>query len=123
MRLCYLFPIWILWKLADNITDWRITALANSKGGLLGSNTGSLRVFQEFFVDLNLPVSLTQYDQVSIPVASYNYLPNAQTVALEFQKESWFDLISDAKTSLELQKDEVTVKYFTIKVKVSFYYP
>lgn len=107
----------IEFPIADNITDWRITTLANSKTGQLGSQTGNLRVFQEFFVDLNLPVSLTQNDQVSIPVAIYNYLPNAQTVNLEFQKENWFELISDAKTSLKLQKDEVTVRYFTIKVK------
>ncbi|MCA9971491.1 MAG: hypothetical protein KC425_14800, partial [Anaerolineales bacterium] len=35
---------------ADSITTWRMTALASSQDGRLGSATGGLRVFQEFFV-------------------------------------------------------------------------
>ena len=35
--------------------------------------TSSLKVFQDFFADLDLPVTLTQGDRVSIPVAVYNY--------------------------------------------------
>jgi hypothetical protein len=35
--------------------------------------SSSLKVFQDFFVDLDLPVTLTQGDRVSIPVAVYNY--------------------------------------------------
>ena len=41
--------------------------------GALGSGASSLKVFQDFFVDLDLPVTLTQGDRVSIPVAVYNY--------------------------------------------------
>ena len=43
----------------------------------------SLRVFQPFFVDVDFPVALTQNDQVSVPVAVYNYLDRAQRVRLQ----------------------------------------
>lgn len=37
-------------RTADSITTWRITALANSRVGQLGSVTAPVRVFQDFFV-------------------------------------------------------------------------
>ena len=49
-------------------------ASASSRSGSLGGVTAPLRVFQDFFVDLDLPVALTQNDEVSFPVAVYNYL-------------------------------------------------
>jgi len=59
--------------LADSITTWRMAMLASTQHGALGSGTSSLKVFQDFFIDLDLPVTLTQGDRVSIPVGVYNY--------------------------------------------------
>ena len=53
--------------------------LASTAHGALGSGTSSIKVFQDFFTDLDLPVTLTQGDRVSIPVAVYNYSPRAAT--------------------------------------------
>jgi hypothetical protein len=36
--------------------------------------------FQEFFVDIDLPATLTRGDEVNFPVAVYSYLDTAQTV-------------------------------------------
>ena len=47
--------------------------------------TSSLKVFQDFFVDLDLPVTLTQGDRVSIPVAVYNYSGARGDVNLKLQ--------------------------------------
>jgi uncharacterized protein YfaS (alpha-2-macroglobulin family) len=58
--------------MADSITSWRLTALANSTDGLLGSATSGLTVFQDFFVDIVFPATLTRGDVVSVPVAIYN---------------------------------------------------
>ena len=58
---------------ADSITTWRMAMLASTQSGSLGTGASSLKVFQDFFVDLDLPVTLTQGDRVSIPVAVYNY--------------------------------------------------
>lgn len=103
-------------KWADSITEWRLTSTASSATGQLGSKTRGITVFQDFFVDIDLPVSLTEGDEVSIPVAVYNYLKQAQNVKLVMLKEDWFELLTDQTVTRTLQKDEVTVVYFRIKV-------
>jgi hypothetical protein len=76
--------------LADSITTWRLTALAGDASGRLGSAEAPLRVFQDFFVDLDVPLWLTRGDEVAIPVAVHNYLPEPQTVALTLEPAGWF---------------------------------
>src|SRR5262249_32194581 len=104
---------------ADSITTWRLTASASSKGGALGGLSSALKVFQDFFVDIDLPVSLTQDDEVAFPVAVYNYLKTPQTVKLQLQAESWFDLIDQGGVtrSLKLQPNELTPVNFRIRAK------
>jgi hypothetical protein len=114
-------------NMADSITTWRMTALASSMKGELGSTTSPLRVFQDFFVDIDLPVSLTQNDEVSIPVAVYNYLPQKQTVRLKLETESqrvngsmsqWFELVNDsAEKSVDMDANQVGVVYYRLRVK------
>jgi hypothetical protein len=104
---------------ADSITTWRLTASASSRGGALGGTTAALRVFQDFFVDLDLPVSLTQNDEVAFPVGVYNYLKEPQTVRLDLQAEPWFELVDPGglSRSLPLKPGEVTSVRFRIKAK------
>lgn len=103
--------------MADSITTWRLTTMANSIDGLLGSNTSGIRVFQDFFIDIDLPVALTQNDKVSIPIAIYNYLPTKQTIKLEMQKEDWYESLDTFNKEVELEPNQVSVEYFTIEVK------
>ncbi|HEV8482695.1 MAG TPA: alpha-2-macroglobulin family protein, partial [Blastocatellia bacterium] len=102
--------------LADSITTWRVTSLASTTRGALGSSSSPLRVFQDFFVDLDLPVSATEGDALSVPVAVYNYLTGPQRVSLELRQDPWFTLDSDvAAKQVEVKAGEVTVAYFRIK--------
>lgn len=100
---------------ADSITTWRLTALASTQDGRLGSATGSLRVFQDFFIDLDLPLALTVGDEIAVPVGVFNYLPEAQTVTLTVEQENWFELLDDAEKSLTIEPNDITVVYFRIK--------
>jgi uncharacterized protein YfaS (alpha-2-macroglobulin family) len=102
--------------MADSITTWRLSALASSQRGELGMSTLGIRVFQDFFIDLDLPVSLTQGDEVSIPVAVYNYLPQAQTVRLEVAEEDWFELHDTPVKELTIASNDIQVVYFRIEV-------
>jgi hypothetical protein len=103
---------------ADSITTWRLTASASSAGGLLGGTTTPLRVFQDFFVDLDLPLALTKNDEVSFPVAVFNYLKTPQTVKLELIQEPWFELVDGALVrSLDLKPGEVTAIKYRIRAK------
>ena len=76
--------------IADNITTWRMAMLASTKQGALGSGTSSLKVFQDFFTEMDLPITLTQGDQVSIPVAIYNYSGSRGNVHLHLEQADWF---------------------------------
>ncbi len=82
--------------LADSITTWRFNSSAVSLDGSLGSREFPLKVFQSFFVDLNLPVELTRGDQVSLPVVLYNYLETKQTIKLSIAAADWFELVGIA---------------------------
>lgn len=102
--------------MADSITTWRVTSLASTARGALGSSTAPIKVFQDFFVDLDLPVSLTEGDVVSVPVAVYNYLPKAQRVSLELRQDPWFALDNDnAVKQVEVGAGEVVAASFRVK--------
>ena len=101
--------------LADSITTWRLSMSAVSGTGELGSATKGLRVFQDFFVDIDFPVALTQHDRVSVPVAVYNYLEKPQTVRLEVQPQSWFKLLDEPTRIIELGAKEITSVYLSLE--------
>jgi len=111
--------------LADSITTWRLTAMAGDADGRLGSAQAPLRVFQDFFVDLDLPISLTRGDEISIPVALYNYLPGPQTVSLTLEAGDWFTALQGdgtaargaGKAEITLGAGEVAGLVFPIRVE------
>ncbi len=102
---------------ADSITTWRLTALASTQDGRLGSGTAALKVFQDFFIDLDLPLSLTVGDEISIPVGIFNYLPDEQTLRLEIEPADWFELLDPAGQELTIAGNDVGVAYFRIRAK------
>src|SRR5439155_27365629 len=71
--------------IADSITTWRMSFMANSPNGKLGSTTAPLRTFQDFFVDIDAPLALTMNDRVEIPVSIYNYHPGPQEVQITLE--------------------------------------
>jgi uncharacterized protein YfaS (alpha-2-macroglobulin family) len=104
--------------IADSITTWRMAILASTAHGALGSATSSLRVFQDFFVDLDLPVTLTQGDRVSIPVAVYNYSGSHGDVSLKLQRDEWFSLVDDVpEKSVAVDSSRVGGSQFTLEAK------
>jgi len=104
-------------SLADSITTWRVSAQASTKGGALGGSTTGLRVFQDFFVDLDLPVALTQNDEIAAPVSVFNYLAQKQEVRLELKQENWFDLLDQPTKTLTIGPNDVTAVYFRIRAR------
>ncbi len=102
--------------LADSITTWRMSSLASSDRGRIGSRADGIRVFQDFFIDVDFPATLTRGDQVSLPVAVYNYLEQPQTVQLQIQQEDWFTLQDAAVKHASMEAGEVDVVYFTVTV-------
>ncbi len=104
--------------LADSITTWRMTGLASSKDGLLGSGTGGLTVFQDFFVDVDFPVAVTRNDVLRVPIAVYNYLPTAQEVTLDLEAPEvagWYEALEGTHQTLTLGPNEVRAAHFAIR--------
>ena len=104
--------------LADSITTWRMAMLASTPSGALGTSTSSLKVFQDFFVDLDLPVTLTQGDRVSIPIAVYNYSGKTGQVRLKLQAEDWFSLDNDTpEKTVSVESGRVGSSQFAFNAK------
>lgn len=104
--------------IADSITTWRMAMLASTKSGVLGTGTSSLKVFQDFFVELDLPVTLTQGDHVSIPVAIYNYSGTTGQVSLKLTPEDWFSLDNDAsEKNVSVESGHVGSSSFSLSAK------
>ena len=102
--------------LADNVTTWRLTALASTREGELGVATYDLLVFQDFFVDLDLPAVITQGETVTGTVTIYNYLPQAQTVQVEPAPADWYSLVSYPQV-LTIPANDVATTHFTIRAE------
>lgn len=104
--------------IADNITTWRMAMMASTKQGSLGSGTSSLKVFQDFFTEVDLPVTLTQGDRVSIPVAVFNYSGRRGQVHLKLAPEEWFSLVGDTpEKRLMVENGGVAGSEFTIETQ------
>jgi uncharacterized protein YfaS (alpha-2-macroglobulin family) len=104
--------------IADNITTWRMAMLASTRQGALGSGTSSLRVFQDFFTELDLPVRLTQGDEVSIPVAIYNYAGARGNVRLRLEPGDWFAAAGDSlEKAVPAEPGRVGAAEFSIAAK------
>ncbi|MBN1488042.1 MAG: zf-HC2 domain-containing protein [Anaerolineae bacterium] len=111
--------------LADSITTWRVTALASTEEGDLGVGTYDLRVFQDFFIDLQIPEAITLGVPTEVTVMVYNYLPETQNVSILPQNTHWYTLLSQPGTimtepntvttaTLEIQPEKIGT--FALKV-------
>src|SRR6185312_294200 len=103
--------------IADSITTWRMAMLASTKSGALGSGSSSLKVFQDFFTEMDLPVTLTQGDEVSIPVAIYNYTASRGDVRVRLEKADWFSGENDDAKSVPVESGRVGSAQFPITAK------
>jgi len=106
----------VILKMADSITTWRMGVSASSMKGDTGGTDYPIKVFQDFFIDLDLPLNLTSGDEVSIPVAVYNYLPEKQDIDLIAVQDDWFELLCKPAKYLSLGANDVTVVYYPVKI-------
>ena len=86
--------------------------------GRLGGAQSSIRVFQPFFVNIDLPTALTRGDEIGIPVVVSNYLDKPQTVSLVLADAPWFERLEEtAERSVELNPNEVRAVHFRIRAR------
>jgi uncharacterized protein YfaS (alpha-2-macroglobulin family) len=102
--------------LADTVTTWRLTALASTQEGDLGFATTDIVVFQDFFVELDLPETVAQDDTITVTVAVYNYLEQAQSVRIEPVPADWYSLVTPPQP-LTLPSAGIATAQFAIRAE------
>ena len=102
----------------DSITSWKVDVVASTLDGLVGSGNGSVKVFQPFFIDPDIPVSVVRGDVFPMKVQVYNYLDDSQTVNVTLVQEPWFTLHSNASQQVYLPSGSVSYVEFTIEASM-----
>ena len=83
-------------KMADNITTWKMSVIGSTVDGQIGMVEKDIRSFQPFFIDHDPPRVLTEGDEIALPVVLRNYMEKPQTVNLAIKPEGWFNMLSPA---------------------------
>ena len=78
----------------DSITTWRLHAVSTSNRGL-GIAEGGIRVFQDFFVDPDLPYAVTRGEEFPLRLQVFNYVDTAQEVRLELTAADFFEPLGE----------------------------
>jgi CD109 antigen len=97
----------------DSITTWRLHAVSTGPEGI-GISESGLKVFQDFFVDPDLPYSVTRGEEFPVQVQVYNYLDTEQDVKLTLDGADWFEIIGDDVQTVTVEGNGVGYASFTI---------
>ncbi len=89
-------------KLADNITTWKLYTIASTKNGKIGVAEKEIQAFQTFFVDLDPPKFLTEGDEIYLPTQIRNYTDAKQIVDVTMTKADWFSFLNQEKQQIEV---------------------
>jgi A-macroglobulin TED domain/Alpha-2-macroglobulin family/Carboxypeptidase regulatory-like domain/MG2 domain/A-macroglobulin receptor binding domain/Macroglobulin domain MG3/Alpha-2-macroglobulin bait region domain len=109
----------INFKLADNITTWKLAVVGSTEDGRVGATETEIKSFQPFFVEHDPPRVLTEGDEISLPVVVRNYLARAQKVDLEIKPESWFALLGPARKQTSVVAGDATRETFDLRATAS----
>ncbi len=98
----------------DSITTWRLHAVSSSPEGI-GISEAGLTVFQDFFIDPDLPYAVIRGEEFPVQVQVYNYLDKPQDVQLTLSGADWFDLVGEDVVKVSVDANSVTHASFTIR--------
>ncbi|MEM3525377.1 MAG: alpha-2-macroglobulin family protein [Thermoplasmata archaeon] len=99
----------------DSITSWEVEAVASTSNCRIGVGWKNITVFQDFFVEPDIPVSLTRNDTISLRVMVYNYKNETLDVTVHLRQDSWFELYSNSTQILQIPANTVSSLYFEIR--------
>lgn len=109
----------VKFKLADNITTWKMYAVGSTKNGKVGVTEKEIQAFQPFFVDLEPPKFLTEGDEIHLPTQIRNYTDKKQKVAVSMGKSDWFSFLGSEKQNIEVASGDSANAVFGFKAMSS----
>ena len=101
----------------DSITTWQLRAVGMSKEHGLGISEAELTVFQEFFLQVDLPFSAIRGEELPVRVALYNYLDTPQEIFVDLEATDDFDLLDEAQKVVTVPGNDIGGATFTIRPK------
>ncbi len=107
----------LTYEAPDSITTWDLRAVALSPDKGLGIAEASMRVFQPFFLQADLPYSAIRGEEFPVKIALYNYLDTPQEIQVEIEPASWFELLDGATTSVTIAGGDIGSAEFRIRPK------
>jgi A-macroglobulin TED domain/Alpha-2-macroglobulin family/MG2 domain/Carboxypeptidase regulatory-like domain/A-macroglobulin receptor binding domain/Macroglobulin domain MG3 len=105
----------VKFKLADNITTWKMAAVVSTADGQVGTVEKEIVSFQPFFVEHDPPRSLTQGDEIQLPVVVRNYMDKDQPVDLTLKPADWFTALNGTSRTAQVKAGETTREIFPFK--------
>ena len=91
----------------DSITTWVLRGVGMSKEHGLGMGESTLRVFQPFFLTVDLPVSAIRGEELPVRIALFNYRETAQEFFVEIEEAEWFDLLDEPLKSVTVGANDI----------------
>ncbi len=102
-------------KTPDSITTWMFQTVALSKDKGLGICEDELKVFQPFFIKIDLPYSSIRGEEFPVRISIYNYLDEKQEVFVEIKQQDWFQLLEGSSKTVEVEANDLGSAQFKIK--------
>ncbi|HXX18859.1 MAG TPA: MG2 domain-containing protein [Candidatus Acidoferrum sp.] len=132
-RLREYFPETLLWQpevitdsggtahvkfaLADSITTWKLSAIASTADGRIGTAEKEVRAFQPFFADQDLPQFMTAGDEIGLPVILRNYLDHSESVDLKVDPQPWLALLGPATQHTSVDANDSARAIFSMRAE------
>ena len=105
----------------DSLTTWGVDATASTKDAKLGVGMVNITVFQDFFVEPDVPVTAVRNDTFPLRILIYNYLKTDEDITVTLDAADWFTLDGTATKVVRVGASSVSNVTFTITaVKVGW---
>ncbi|MCJ2556938.1 MAG: hypothetical protein LN415_07530 [Candidatus Thermoplasmatota archaeon] len=101
----------------DSITSWEVGVMASTKDAKFGTTSANITVFQEFFVEPDMPLAAVVGDEFPLRVAVYNYLDEDNQVLVTLGNDSWFSILDGGNRFLDIAANSVESVHFTIRAE------
>ena len=101
----------------DSITTWKLRAVGMSREHGLGISEAELTVFQDFFLQVDLPFSAVRGEEFPVRVALYNYLDTPQEIFVDLEPTDDFELLDEAQKVVTVPGNDIGGATFTIRPK------
>ena len=100
----------------DSITTWKLRAVAMSAEHGLGIAEADLRVFQPFFLSVDLPYAAIRGERFPVRVALYNYADSDQEFRVELESSDDFELMDDPAKTVAIAAGDLGGVEFDIRL-------